>query len=242
MVPESSMSILNYRKQIKSCYRWVEKTEFETYWMNSKIHWNKIGDNGFLNRGRNNSSRIIFCWQNSFGGIRGGLNEEYGSYLVRIDLVDNVTTFDRNTQLNYDINGKVIEPTWDEKRRGVDNELVYANYKSGTASWFQEYMIKEEDVIYGWTVNDQDLKDQLRHEVEEFASDYSYFFEEMHFFWWTSAYAGYDPSWPQSGKPFYSNELKKNLSNMEAVWRDRPETFYQVNPMRRSERGQIYSN
>jgi hypothetical protein len=150
---QSYLLAYSFSSPIKSCYRWINAQELNE-WSTGQI---KMFNGRWLSLGRSANEPITYCFQNSVGAMKGGTNEIYGEYLLRIDFVDDAVIFDRNKNTYFSIDSAKQVPN--DMKKEVSTEIVYANYKNGGFPWFQEYIIRDPRVIKSWSVNDEKLKE-----------------------------------------------------------------------------------
>lgn len=182
----SGGSLINYsyvEPQNLDCYRWMSVYEFNRWQKDGLPILQMLSPEEYrhLERYRRNN-KAIFCWTNPLGSIRGGFVEEYGDILVKIRLRADRVLYDRNTKKYY-VGGSESLDLSAEQKKGVDSEVIYANYGDRLRRWwFQEIMIKDKRAIESWTFASEEMKTMLEANLEMLESDTSLPFGEFHFY------------------------------------------------------------
>lgn len=192
---------------ITTCYRWMPKEEL--------IRWQKNGPQfAYILTDaleREGNRKAIYCWKNTIGAILGGFDdriglEEYGSYLVRIDLNPNAVIYDRNIKAYFRVGG--AGPIPEKKQLGMSSDIVYELFYNNAKPWFQEYIVRTPEAILSWTDRDEKLQKQFNDEIELLKNKKIQFLD-YHFFRWSQNYNS--PELPNREDSFSSFYLKKVL-------------------------------
>jgi hypothetical protein len=185
LVPEvyaqRTVSSASFRsKTLTSCYRWMGKGAYKTWFGKKKPLFTPVyNDSTWLGRG-GKKAKGIYCWTSPAASIRGGSSEFYGQYLMRIDLKPDTVIFDRNKGTYHRADGQLL-PIDASEMKGVDSDVFYANYEHNGGAWFQEYIIKSEDAIVGWTFGDEKLQTDFEESYQRRIS-FSEPFTSHHFY------------------------------------------------------------
>ena len=228
-------------QNLKSCYRWLSSAE-KIQWLKSGLPYLgpiKEGDSVHLGRG-GKLNKGIYCWSNPVGAIRGGSSEKYGEELVRIDFVEDAVIWDRNINVYYSINNSFIPKS---AQKGVDTEIFYANYKTNLGSrWFQEYIIKNPNVIKGFSFSDQKLRESFNLWYNDLMSGFVSL-EDTHFYF--SSYCPFksqesDGDWDvfqKNSNRWYCYQTRQfaqaNKDHLEKLWENDPTGEYTIHSNQR---------
>lgn len=214
------VSSVSHAQPIHSCYRWMSEWEF-----------NRWKDEPYMVRwandayGRSSDAPTTFCWINPVGAILGGLMEDYGPNLIRIDLVEDAVIFDV-TRGRYISNGSTSPQI--QFKKAMDTEVVYYHLNStANVSWFHEYILRGESVVKSWSHGDAALRAAFRSDLQRFISS-TFQLHEMHFFRNFFAYpnAHFEE---ERGRPYYLKLLLEKSKHIEKLWLQTPDNQISIN-------------
>lgn len=213
------LSSKSYSKPIRSCYRWLDESEMKI-WKKGHTYLTRSSST----HGRNRSTgHTAFCWSNSVGSIKGHpKGATYGSYLIRIDLVDDVVMYDRNTNTysRADDGGEIPAAM----KKGIFTELVYSNYKWKADESYNvhEYYIASDKAIKSWSLADSELKRQYSYDYHQVAKGQ---FRSEDFLYFINA--------KDNGKSF-STVLRRTYTAQKAFWDKSKKDYSFDNPKKRA--------
>lgn len=220
-----SLAPYTFVERIKSCYRWVGEREFKK-WQKEPYLQAWYADQ----LGRQSDKMTTFCWSNPVGAIMGAPpNEDYGDYLIRIDFVNSAVIYDRNTNTYLAVNEET--PIYPNRQLGMDSEIVYENFYFKNAAWFQEYIVRSQDVIASWTFADQKLRNQFFEDLQRLLEK-NFRINEMHFY---CNFLNYPNAifFESTGRPYYEDQLKKKAEKLKIFWAGQNANDLRINPSAR---------
>lgn len=229
-----SLSTVSHRKPLKHCYRWMKESEAKD-WKSGVATLYPYRGPDMLGRTSPYSDVVAFCWSNPVTGRIGGLLEEYGDYLLRIDLDPNAITFDRNQDKYFRGQEEVLGV--DPEKRGTGTALVYANYLSENLLFFQEYMVRSDSIIVGWTFNDLALRSELSTQLDRLRTRLISL-DEFHYFY---NYFDHPKALfsEENGYEFYTSTVLAAYNNViQKYWADPNSEQYFVGPASKKVCGQ----
>lgn len=181
-----SDSFIEGKENFKSCYRWMGKKEYKKWTDDSAPVIHDMSPREALHLNRYNSrekGKTFYCWLYPLGSLRGGLVENYGKKLLKINFVEDRVLFNRNTRKysTLALSEAEIPETF---KQDVDSEVVYANYRGKSGSlWFQEIMVKDASAVESFESIDRDLLQKLERELGQILSFANLPFRHFHFFY-----------------------------------------------------------
>lgn len=202
----------NSNPVIQSCYRWMSTWELSR-WKNSGPQFETL-INDWLERDGN--GKAIYCWKNSIGGFHGGLVEEYGNHLVRIDFKSDAVFYDRNTKKYFSLKSSTDVPL--QKKNELSSEIVFELIYFDANPFFQEYMVRSNDPILSWTSNDPQLKETLIREYNLLQQNKLNYWDYHFFYWYYDQSNKYSQRFPESGRPYYLKIADEKVKNMQKYW------------------------